>query len=110
MGCFSGHLMSPASDQKLFCELCSPFCCYFNEFVEEKVVSPSYSSAILAPPPYFSNEETNTEGWRDLHELTQSARASAAGHTEAGWFQVRWRHSVSWSRGTLLLNFSLILP
>ena len=51
MGCFSGRLMSTASDQKLFCKLCSPFCCSFNEFVEEKVITPSYSSAILTPPP-----------------------------------------------------------
>ena len=51
MGCFSGRLMSTASDQKLFCKLCSPFCCSFDEFVEEKVISPSYSSAILTPPP-----------------------------------------------------------
>ena len=50
MGCFSGRLMSSASDQKLFCKLCSLFCCSFNEFVEEKVISPSYSSAILTPP------------------------------------------------------------
>ena len=34
MGCFSGCLMSAASDQKLFCKLCSPFCCSFDEFVE----------------------------------------------------------------------------
>ena len=51
MGCFSGHLMSSASDQKLFCEICSAFNCSLDEFVGEKVVSPSYSSAILAPPP-----------------------------------------------------------
>ena len=51
MGCFSGRLMSSASDQKLFCKLSSPFCCSFDEFVEEKVISPSYSSAILTPPP-----------------------------------------------------------
>ena len=51
MGCFSGHLMSAASDQKLFCKLRSPFNCSFDEFVGEKVVSPSYSSAILTPPP-----------------------------------------------------------
>ena len=51
MGCFSGRLMSAASDQKLFCELCSAFNCSFDEFVEEKMISPSYSSAILAPPP-----------------------------------------------------------
>ena len=45
--------MSAASDQKLFCKLCSPFCCSFDEFVEEKVISPSYSSAILTPPGYI---------------------------------------------------------
>ena len=49
MGCFYGRLMSAASDQKLFCKLSSPFCCSFDEFVEEKVISPSYSSAILTP-------------------------------------------------------------
>ena len=47
MGCFSGRLMSSARDQKLFCKLSSPFCCSFDEFVEEKVISPSYSSAIF---------------------------------------------------------------
>ena len=50
MGCFSGCLMSSASDQKLFCEVCSAFNCSFDEFIGEKVVSPSYSSTILAPP------------------------------------------------------------
>ena len=54
MGCFSGRLMSSASDQKLFCKLSSPFCCSFDEFIEEKVISPSYSSAILTPPPRWS--------------------------------------------------------
>jgi len=31
----------------------SAFKCSFDEFVGEKVVSPSYSSDILAPPPIF---------------------------------------------------------
>ena len=53
MGCFSERLMSSAIDQKLFCEICSAFNCSFDEFVGEKVVSPSYSSAILAPPDLF---------------------------------------------------------
>ena len=53
MGCFSGRLMTSASDQKLFCEVCSVFGYSFDEFVGEKGVSPSYSSAILAPPPPF---------------------------------------------------------
>ena len=53
VGCFSGHLMSAASDQKLFCKLCSPFNCSLDEFVREKVVSPSYCSAILTPPTWL---------------------------------------------------------
>ena len=40
MGCFSGRLMSAASDQKLFYELCSAFNCSFDEFVGEKVCLP----------------------------------------------------------------------
>ena len=50
MGCLSGCLMFSASIQKLFCGICSAFKCSFNEFVGEKVISPSYSSAILGPP------------------------------------------------------------
>ena len=33
VGSFSGRLMSSASDQKLFCEVCSALNCSFNEFV-----------------------------------------------------------------------------
>ena len=51
MGCFSGCLMSSAGIQKLFCGIYSEFKCSFDEFVGEKVVSPSYSSAILGLPP-----------------------------------------------------------
>ena len=54
VGCFSGCLMSSASIQKLFCGIYTAFKCSFDEFVGEKVVSPSYSSAILGPPPNFS--------------------------------------------------------
>ena len=53
MGCFSGCLMSSAGIQKLFCGIYSGFTCSFDEFVGEKVVSPSYSSAILGPPLLF---------------------------------------------------------
>ena len=42
--------MSSAGIQKLFCGIYSAFKFYFDEFVGEKVVSPSYSSAILGPP------------------------------------------------------------
>ena len=50
MICLSGCLMFSASIQKLFCEIYSALKCSFDEFVREKVVSPSYSSAILGPP------------------------------------------------------------
>ena len=50
MGCFSGCLMSSASIQKLFCGIYSAFKCSFDEFVGEKVVFLSYSSAILGLP------------------------------------------------------------
>ena len=49
MGCFSGCLMSSASDQKLFCGVFSAFKWSFDEFVGEKVISPSYSFTILVP-------------------------------------------------------------
>ena len=55
MICFSGCLMSTASIQKLFCGVCSALKCCFDEFVREKVVSPSYSSAILGPPLHFGD-------------------------------------------------------
>ena len=44
MGCLSGCLVSSARVQKLFCGICSAFKWSFDEFVGEKVVSPSYSS------------------------------------------------------------------
>ena len=53
MVCFSGCLMSSASIQKLFCGVCSALKCSFEEFVREKVVSPSYSSTILGPPQLY---------------------------------------------------------
>ena len=49
MICFAGCLMSSASIQKLFCGIYSALKCSFDEFLREKVVSPSYSSAILGP-------------------------------------------------------------
>ena len=51
MICCSGCLMSSTSIQKFFCEVYSALKCSFDEFVREKVVSPSYSSTILGPPP-----------------------------------------------------------
>ena len=56
IGCLSGCLMSCASIQELFCGSCSAFKWSFDELVGEKVVSLSYSSAILGPLP----------GWMDI--------------------------------------------
>ena len=47
MGCFFECLMSSDDIQKLFCGIYSAFKCSFDEFVGEKVVSPSYSSATF---------------------------------------------------------------
>ena len=52
-GLLSGCLMSSAGIQKLFCGIYSVFKCSFDEYVGEKVVSPSYSCAILGPPQNF---------------------------------------------------------
>ena len=57
MICFSGYLMSSASIQKLFCGIYWAFKCSFDEFVGEKVVSLSYSSTILRPPPLLVLKE-----------------------------------------------------
>ena len=62
MGCFSGCLMSSASVQKLFCGICSAFKCSFDESVGEKVVSPSYFSTILGPPPARFNTRMQIMG------------------------------------------------
>ena len=47
LGCISGCLVSSAIIQKLFCWSFPIFKWFFNKFVGEKVVSPSYSSVIL---------------------------------------------------------------
>ena len=48
--CLSGYLGSSASIQKLFCGSCFTWRWSFDVFVREKVISPSYSFDILAPP------------------------------------------------------------
>ena len=50
LDCLSGCLVSLATVQKLFCGSCFTFKWSFDEFLGEKVVSPSYSSAILGLP------------------------------------------------------------
>ena len=59
MGCFSRCLMSSAGIQKLFCGIFSAFKCSFDEFVGEKVVSPSYSSTTVGPNLLYSYFSTS---------------------------------------------------
>jgi len=86
MGCFSGCLMSSARMQKMFCGIYSVFKCSFVEFVGEKVLSPSYSSAILAPPhsaqfPYGPTLTSIHDYWKnhglDYMDLCQQSNVSA---------------------------------
>ena len=65
--------MSSTSIQKLFCGICSAFKCSFDEFVGEKVVSPSYSSTILGPPRIDAFE---LGCWRRLLSVPWTARRS----------------------------------
>ena len=67
MGCFSGCLMFSASIRKLFCWIYSAFKCSFDEFVGEKAVSLSHSSAIIGLPPDFSVETLQARRkWQDI--------------------------------------------
>ena len=66
LGYLSGYLVSSTSVQKLFCECCSAFRWSFDEFVGEKVISPSYSSAILAlstPLTFLNTDWTSGSSW-----------------------------------------------
>ena len=72
MGCLSGCLVSSGSTQKLFYGICSAFRWSLDEFVEEKVVSPSYSSTIFnLPLPYktFDWLNNHTIYWIKYHKI-----------------------------------------
>ena len=53
LACLSGLLASSPRVQKMFCRNCSTYRLSFDVFVGEKVVSPSNSSTILKPPPFY---------------------------------------------------------
>ena len=71
MGCLSGCLMSSAIIQMLFYGICSVFKCSFDEFVGDKVVSPSYSSAILGPHLQRSHLYSHSTQEHDYIKWTQ---------------------------------------
>ena len=72
MVCFSGCLMSSASLQKLFCGVCSALKCSFEEFVREKVIFPSYSSAIFPSLPFRSFYQCSEPKQENLLHLWES--------------------------------------
>ena len=84
LGCFSGCLRSSAGIQELFCGIYSTFKCSFDEFVGEKVFSPSYSSVILAPPWMFYLSFGDASGKepdiRDAGSIPGSGRSSEEGN------------------------------
>ena len=87
MICFSGCLMSSASIQKLLCGIYSMLKCSFDEFVGEKVVSPSYSSTILGPPFQFIFQESEVA--QSCPTLWDPIDCSLPGFSIHGIFQVR---------------------
>ena len=60
--------MSSASIQKSFCGICSVLKCSFSEFVGETVASPSYSSAILGPPPQKNFKDIIVENFPNMEK------------------------------------------
>ena len=66
MICFAGCLMSSASIQELFCGIYSALKCSFDEFLREKVVSPSYSSAIFPSPDFVILMAESSKEWKSL--------------------------------------------
>ena len=119
MGCFSGRLMTSASNEKLFCEVCSVFSYSFDEFVGERVVSPSQSSTVLAPPPvlyysclwFYQCNAGHIEFSRKLSfflnfqkEFVQSC------HFSSLYWYVWWNSPLVWTRPGVLceIGFSYI--
>ena len=95
MGCFSGCLMSSAGLQKLFCGIYSAFKCSFDEFVGEKVVSLSYSSAILGPPPQVILKCSGHLMWRvDSSEKTLML-GGIGGRRRRGRHWMRWLDGIT---------------
>ena len=69
MGCISGCLMSSAGIQKSFSGIYSVFKCSFDEFMGKKLVSSSYSSAIIGPPLKTIFNGHNESGNTRPHDL-----------------------------------------
>ena len=112
MGCLSGYLVSSASIQKLVFGVFSVFKWSFNEFVGEKVVSPSYSSAILGPHPHSSilawRIPMDRGAWRaTIHRITKN-------QTWLKWLSMHNRHRSVWAeeyhKPGLPQNTSFCLP
>ena len=102
MVCFSGCLMSSASLQKLSCGVCSALKCSFEEFVREKVIFPSYSSAIFPSLCLdFQAEDRLTPRWHVGQPCGKASWESLEGKPsgKATDSMIQWPRSV-----TLLLQ------
>ena len=106
MGCLSGCLISSASIQKLFCGICSAFKCSFDEFVGEKVVSPSYFSAILGPPSQSGFKIIIFFFWQEYHSIDGLFTASNRWCTIPVCFI---NGDICFDQPSLLLKYSLPL-
>ena len=84
MICFSGCLMYSASIQKLFCEVYSVLKCSFDEFVREKVVSLSYSSAIFRSPCIQISREAGQVVWY-FPSLSEFSTVYCDPHSQRLW-------------------------
>ena len=90
MGCLSECLMSSAIIWKLFCGIFSAFKCSFDEFMRDKVASPSYSSAILGSSLQRSHLHSQyTETW--LHYMN-TEMFIAFNQITCNIFNSIWKH------------------
>ena len=104
--------MSSAGIQKLFCGIYSTFKCSFDEFVGEKVFSPSYSSTILAPPANLFLYDRQTLGpcvhrWNILK--LGPGPAEMSGSIKALSFQLKFSNSSRSSAPIQVCHQTLVL-
>ena len=94
-GCLSGCLMSSASFQKLFCGICSVFKWSLDEFVGEKVASPSYFSTILGPHPQADSLSSEPPGKLSGQKTNKQTNKQAKKKQKNKWGLANRFHTTS---------------